>query len=132
MARIGAAVDIAFQHLQAEPQALSGGHAVVHLLRQQTGFAQQRLRIVHQLNVGVARVAVNGQLQRVNSAGTGRNQRHYRAAQTRGEGIDVDTQLLFLCDVEHVERHNAGDPQLKQLQRQIEVTLQVRRIDHVD
>ena len=115
IACVGAAVDIAFQHLQTKPQALSGGHAVIHLLRQLSGFAQQRLGVVDQFDVGIARVAVNRQLQGVNAARAGRNQRHHRAAQTGGEGIDVDAQLLLLGDVEHVQRHDAGNTQLQQL-----------------
>ena len=115
IACVGAAVDIAFQHLQAKPQTLSGGHAVIHLLRQLPGFAQQRLGVVHQFDVGIARVAVNRQLQGVNAARAGRNQRNHRAAQTGGEGIDVDAQLLLLRDVEHVKRHDAGNTQLQQL-----------------
>ena len=115
IACVGAAVDIAFQHLQAKPQTLSGGHAVVHLLRQLPGFAQQGLGVVHQFDVGIARVAVNRQLQGVNAACAGRNQRNHRAAQACGEGIDVDAQLLLLGDVEHVKRHDAGNTQLQQL-----------------
>ena len=115
MSGIGAAVDIPFQHLQAEPQALFCRHAAVHLLRQPFGFAQQRLGVMHQLNVAVSRVAVNRQLQGVDTASAGRDQRNHRTAQARGERIDVDAQLLFFRNVEHVERHDAGDPQLQQL-----------------
>lgn len=46
--------------------------------------------------------------------------------------IDVDAQLLFLRNVEHVERHDAGNTQLQQLQRQVEVALEVGGVDHVD
>lgn len=67
-----------------------------------------------QFDVGIARVAVNRQLQGVNAACAGRNQRNHRAA-GRAEGIDVDAQLLLLGDVEHVKRYDAGDPQLQQL-----------------
>ena len=67
---------------------------------------------MHQLNVMISLVTVNGQLQRINTASARRDQRNHRAPQARGEGIDVDAQLLFLRNVEHVERHDAGDPQL--------------------
>ena len=68
MSGIGAAIDIAFQHLQAEPLALFCRHAFVHLLRQQIGFAQQRAGVMHQLNVVISRVTVNRQLQGINPA----------------------------------------------------------------
>lgn len=70
---------------------------------------------MHQFDVGIARVAVNRQLQGVNAACAGRNQRNHRAAQTGGEGVDVDAQLLLLGDVEHVKRYDAGNTQLQQL-----------------
>ena len=87
---------------------------------------------MHQLNVMISLVTVNGQLQRINTASARRDQRNDRATQARGEGIDVDTKLLFLRNVEHVERHDAGDAQLQQLQRQIKVTFEIGSVDHVD
>ncbi len=112
---IGAAVDIAFQHLQAEPVTLFERHAVRHLLSKDPGFPQQRLGVVHQLHVGIAAVAVNRQLESINAARAGGDQRHHRAAQAGGEGIDVDTDLLLFRNIEHVQRHHAGDTQLQQL-----------------
>ena len=77
-------------------------------------------------------MAIDGELQGINPASARRDQRNHRATQARGEGVDVDAQLLFLRNVEHVERHDAGDPQFQQLQRQIKVTLEIGGIDHVD
>ncbi len=60
-----------------------------------TGFAQKRLRIVHQLNVSVAAwrsmasFSASIPRARVETSGT------TGQPQTRGEGVDVDTQLCF-------------------------------------
>ncbi|VFS32938.1 Uncharacterised protein [Enterobacter cancerogenus] len=87
---------------------------------------------MHQLNVAVSGVTVNRQLQGINAASAGRNQRHHRAAQTGRERIDINTQVLLFRNVEHVERDDAGNAQLKQLQRQVEVTLQVGGVHDVN
>ena len=39
---------------------------------------------------------------------------------------------MFLCNVEHVERHDAGNAEFQQLQRQVEVALEIGGVDHVD
>ena len=52
--------------------------------------------------------------------------------ETGGEGVDIDTHLLLFGDIQHVQRDDAGDPQLEQLQRQIEVSLKVGGINHVN
>jgi hypothetical protein len=50
----------------------------------------------------------------------------------RAARASIDTHLLLFGDIQHVQRDDAGDPQLQQLQRQIEVSLQVGGIDHVN
>ena len=85
-----------------------------------------------QLNIAVRLMTVEGNLQRFDPASAGRNQRNDRAAEARGEGIDIDTHLLLFGNIQHVQRHDAGDPKLKQLQRQIEVSLEVGGVDHVN
>ncbi|SRN27294.1 Uncharacterised protein [Shigella flexneri] len=39
---------------------------------------------------------------------------------------------MLLGNVEHVQRHDAGNAEFQQLQRQVQVTLKVRRIHHVN
>ena len=77
-------------------------------------------------------MTVEGNLQRFDPASAGRDQRNDRAAETGGEGVDIDTHLLLFGDIQHVQRDDAGDPQLEQLQRQIEVSLKVGGINHVN
>ena len=129
---VGAAIDIAFQHLHAQPVALTFRDLLRHLFCQVIGFAQQRLWIVNQLNRLVALMAVNRHFQCFNSASTGGHQRHNRAAEARRERIHVDTDLLFLGNIEHVQRDHARNAQLEQLQRQVEVTFEVGGVDHVN
>ncbi len=113
VAGIGPAVDITFQHLQAQPAPLAGRDLRRHLLRQQVSFAQQRLRIVDQLNIAVGLVAVESDLQRFDPATAGRNQRNDRTAEAGGESIDINTHLLLFGNIQHVQRNDAGDPQFE-------------------
>ena len=80
--RICAAVDIAFQHLQAQPAALFERHIFGHRVGEGIRFLQQRLGIMDQLDSVVFFVAIDRQLQRFNAAGAGGNQRNHRAAKT--------------------------------------------------
>ena len=80
--RIGAAVDIAFQHLQTQPAALFERHIFGHRVGEGIRFLQQRLGIMDQLDSVVFFVAIDRQLQRFNAAGAGGNQRNHRAAKT--------------------------------------------------
>ncbi len=70
--------------------------------------------------------------QHADAVGAGGDHRYYRAAEARRQRGDVDIDMLAFGDVEHVQRHDAGDAQLQQLQRQVEVALQVGGVDHVD
>ena len=86
---------------------------------------QQRLGIMDQLNGVVFFVAIDRQLQCFNAARTSGNQWNHRTAKTSGEGVDIDTDLLFLSNIQHVQCDDAGNTQLKQLQRQVEVAFKV-------
>ena len=69
--RVGATVDIAFQHLQTEPATLLLRHLFGHRVSQRLGFTQQRLGIMYQLDGVVFFVAIDSQLQCFNPATTG-------------------------------------------------------------
>ncbi len=86
---------------------------------------------MHQFDVVVSVVTVNGQFQRLDTATASRYQRYDRATQTRGQSVDINTNLLFFSDIQHIERDNTGDTQLQQLQRQIEVALQIGGVYNV-
>ncbi|CNU07287.1 Uncharacterised protein [Salmonella enterica subsp. enterica serovar Bovismorbificans] len=86
---------------------------------------------MHQFDVVVSVVTVNGQFQRLDTAAASRYQRYDRATQTRGQSVDINTNLLFFGDIQHVERDNTGNTQLQQLQRQIEVALQIGGVHNV-
>ncbi|MNZ67463.1 hypothetical protein D3C78_857140 [compost metagenome] len=62
IASVATAINIAFQHLQAKPAALFFRHRLRHFLRQMIGFLQEWFGIMHQLEIGVLRVAIDGQL----------------------------------------------------------------------
>ena len=76
-------------------------------------------------------MAVDSHFQGFDTAPAGGNQRDYRASKAGGQRVDIDADVLFFRDIEHIQRDHAGDAELQQLQRQIEVTLQIGRIDHV-
>ncbi|MNQ99167.1 hypothetical protein D3C85_1148910 [compost metagenome] len=132
VARITTAVDIAFQHLQPQPVALFLRHRVGHFLRQYAGFAHQRLRVMNQLKIGIAGVAIDRQLQGVDPTRAGGDQRNHRTAKACRKGIDVDTNFLLLGNIEHVQRDDARNTQLQQLQGQVQVTLKIGGIDDVN
>ena len=85
-----------------------------------------------QRKIAVRLMTVEGDLQRFDPPSASRYQRNDRATETGGEGVDIDPHLLLFGDIQHVQRDDAGDPQLEQLQRQIEVALEVGGIDHVN
>ncbi len=70
-------------------------------------------------------------LDRPYRAAIGCTRRNDGDAEMLGEVIRVDGETLLLGDVHHVEDDEEGDLQLDELQRQIEVPLEVRRIDDV-
>ena len=80
---------------------------------------------MHQFDGVVFFIAIDRQFQRFNAAGAGGDQRNHRAAKTGGEGVDINTDLLFLSNIQHVQGDDTGNTQLKQLQRQVEVALKV-------
>ena len=98
----GAAINIAFQHLQPKPAALTQRHISRHRLRQHIGFALQGLRIVHQFQRLILLMAVKRHFQRFDAATAGGDQRNHRAAETGRQRVDVDADLLFFGNIEHV------------------------------
>ncbi|CCK16313.1 hypothetical protein BN136_2323 [Cronobacter universalis NCTC 9529] len=131
IARHAVAVDIAFEHLQPEPAALLGGEIAGHRRCQRLCCLRKRRRVMDALNRLITFVAVNGELQAVDAAGAGRNQRHHRAAEAACQRVDINTDVLFIGDIQHVERDHARNAELQQLQRQVEVALKVGGVHHV-
>ncbi|MNS78688.1 hypothetical protein D3C72_1123130 [compost metagenome] len=70
---------------------------------------------MNQLQIGIARMAIDRQFQGINPARTGRDQRNDRAAETGGKRIDINANFLLLGDIEHIQRHDARNAQLQQL-----------------
>ncbi|MNT57392.1 hypothetical protein D3C86_1654020 [compost metagenome] len=58
-------------------------------------------------------------LQHANAVGFGGHHRHHRTAETRRQCRDIDINFLAFGDIQHIQRDNAGDAQLQQLQRQV-------------
>ncbi len=54
------------------------------------------------------------------------------AAEQRAEPGDVDADAPRARAIAHVERQDERDPQLQQLRRQVQVALEVGRVDDVD
>ena len=61
-----------------------------------------------------------------------RHQRHHRTAERLGQRLGIDPDAAFARDVHHVERDQDGHAHLQQLHGQIEMTLQVAGVEHVD
>ena len=57
---------------------------------------------------------------------------HHRHAELLRQPVDVDRDALPLGDVDHVQRDDDRHAQLQDLRRQVEIALQVGRIDDGD
>ena len=62
----------------------------------------------------------------------GRHNRHHRHAQGPAQPLDVHRAAVVPHLVHHVQRHHRGDPQLQQLQGQIEISLNIGGVHNVD
>ncbi len=61
-----------------------------------------------------------------------RDHRHHRTAERVGQLAGIDPRAAFAGHVHHVEGHHDRHPHLQQLDAQIEIALQVARIQHID
>ena len=56
---------------------------------------------------------------------------HHSAAQRFGKLFQVDLIAVFMHQIDHIHRHNHGQPQLDQLRGQIEISLDIDAVHNV-